>query len=112
MKTKFGHLLFITVFMVSCGSSDTMIQTAIAETEAAKQILTFTPEPSSTFLPSPTFTIKPSATNTIQPTATDLPNEPIHLSGTGDSVVDFEKWDGLAIAEVVNSEKFYSERDM
>jgi hypothetical protein len=91
---------------VSCGEKKVdvgTIETAIAQTEAAKPTNTFTPEPSSTFTPEPTFTIKPSATNTVQPTATEIVEEPIHLSGTGDAVVDIEKWLGAGIAKITYS---------
>jgi len=100
MKLRLISIIFIILFISACGSSEAMVQTAIAETEAAKPTLTITLEPSSTFTPEPTFTIKPSATNTIQPTATDKAEEPIHLSGTGDSVVDIEKWRGAGIAKI------------
>jgi hypothetical protein len=49
----------------------------------------------------PTIPGTPRPTNTPRPTATRTPKpEPIVLSGTGDSVVDVEKWRGLAIAHI------------
>jgi hypothetical protein len=61
------------------------------------------PEPTSppppTDTPLPTSTPRP--TNTPVPTATDTPvPEPIYLSGSGDDVVDVDKWDGPAIARI------------
>lgn len=67
---------------------------------------TFTPTPSApTNTPRPTFTATPQDTPTPLPSPTDTPSptpppEPISLSGSGDSVIDFEKWTGPAIAQI------------
>lgn len=58
---------------------------------------TDTPHPTNT--PKPTNTPRP--TNTPAPTATPTPlPEPIVLSGSGDAIVDFEKWEGPAILQI------------
>lgn len=67
------------------------LQTSIVETTVADLTLkapTATPGPTAT--PKPTQTPIPSATSTPLP-------EPIILTGTGDSIVDFQKWEGPAI---------------
>lgn len=66
------------------------IQTSIAQTQTS---LAPTPTPLPTNTPTPSKTPLPSPTPTTPP-------EPIVLTGTGDSVVDVDKWDGPAIARV------------
>ena len=61
----------MALLLVGCGTSEDAVQTAIAETEAAKPTLTYTAVPTDT--PEPTFT--PLPTDTPQPTETDIPTE-------------------------------------
>jgi hypothetical protein len=63
MKKYYGLLLMIAVGIIlsACGTSESAIQTAIAQTEAANPTETKTPKPTNT----PTFTITP--TNTPKP---------------------------------------------
>lgn len=74
------------------------------------------PTPTPTLVPTetippvpPTSTNTPGPTETPQPTDTPLPTvtftpppEPIILTGTGDSVVDVEKWSGPGIARIAH----------
>jgi hypothetical protein len=94
-------------------SSDA-IETAIARTQqslisptlAESPTQTLAPKPSNTF--QPTFTTIPTKTNTpILPTRTPRPPntrtpipQPITLTGSGDSVVDLNKWPGAAILQI------------
>ena len=50
----------------------------------------------------PTDTPEPTETPLPTPTSTPVP-EPISLTGSGDSVLDFQKWDGPAIIKVVHN---------
>lgn len=61
---------------------------------------TSTPRPTRTPIPTstPRPTKTPAPTKTEAPTSTPTqPPEPIEFTGTGDDVVDFEKWDGPAL---------------
>jgi hypothetical protein len=71
----------------------------ITLTPTTTPTITSTPEPTPTITPEPTDT--PVPTDTPIPTLTPTPvPEPIVLSGTGDSVVDFEKDNNPAILKV------------
>jgi len=68
MKKEKFFLLIIIVFASACSNSESLIQTAIAETEAAKPTFTFTPAATSTLPPTNTATAVPTSTNTPSPT--------------------------------------------
>lgn len=57
--------------------------------------------PTNTLPPTPTKTRVP--TETAEPTATSVPEQPITLTGTGDTVVDFDKWNGPALMRVTHN---------
>ncbi len=95
---KVRHIFLITVaimLLAACTPSEATIQTAIAQTEAAKPTSSFTPAstdtPTVTFTLSPTFTLTSSLTpsltpsNTITPSATAT-NTPIPETATAISV--------------------------
>ncbi len=104
-------LLLFVLILTGCGPSDAQIQAAIEQTMAAEatqvaMLITDTPATTNT----PTITNTPTVTNTPEPTNTPRPTntptrapEPIVLTGTSDAVVDFEKWDGPAIARISHS---------
>lgn len=74
-------------------------------TELATNLPTTTAQPSPTSTPEPTATPEPTE---APPTATHTPEpDPILLSGSGDSVVDLNKWDGAAIAVIRYSGSSY-----
>jgi len=64
--------LLIAMLLLGCNPSETDIQTAIAQTEAAKPTHTLTPEPTNTPEPSPT--LEPTSTDTPDPTPTPEPS--------------------------------------
>lgn len=98
MKKLSTLFLIMVIFLTGCQPSENTIQTAIVQTQDAMP--TNTPRPTNTSMPTST----PRPTNTPRPTATFTPEpEPIVLSGTGDSVVDVEKWDSAAIARINNN---------
>lgn len=71
-QVNLGRFLYLMVFVVmlsGCSTSEYAIQTAIAQTEAAKPINTLAHTPSQPNAPLPTFTN--TSTNTLMPT---LPN--------------------------------------
>ena len=78
----------------------------LGEEQNAEVLVEFPTEiPSPTKPPTPTDT--PAPTNTPEPTKTPVPTstptptrEPIFLSGSGDSVVDLDKWNGAALAHI------------
>ena len=98
-----------TIFLVSCSSQPTaeeQINTAVAQTLSAQTtepvVPSLTPLPTNTVGPTRTRrpTNTPQATKTRIPTLTPRPTstptpdpEPIVLTGRGDDIVDFEKWD-------------------
>lgn len=81
-------VILLALLLVGCGTSESAVQTAIAETAAANPTNTYTPIPSDTpsVTPSPTFTLTPSETPTVtapptetetltpEPTATPTPD--------------------------------------
>lgn len=114
---KLGMLtaLMSMIFLISCSSqpsSQNQIDTAVAQTLIAQPTVlatetdvatpTETSVPTSTKgptkTPRPTKTLRPTAT--FRPTTTPTPVEPITLSGSGDDIVDFEKWNGIAILDI------------
>jgi len=105
MKKMF-LLMFILIFLFGCSPSETQINAAIEETnaakptEASKSALTVTETQTIKFTPTRTST--PKLRNTKSPTNTPTPKpEPIFLQGSGDDVVEIEKWDGPAIVDIV-----------
>lgn len=72
-------------------------ETTAAEPEPTEPPPTNTPAPTNT--PEPTSTPAPTDTPVPTPTPTPPP-EPIELSGTGDSVVDIDKWSGPAVVRI------------
>jgi hypothetical protein len=88
--------------LIGMGSGDDGADNVVSDEAGAINTATFTatPPPSATPLPTDT----PAPTNTPTPTATPTPlPEPVNLSGTGDSVVDFEM-SGLAIAHITGNQ--------
>lgn len=108
---KLVFVLLLSLILISCSPSEAQIQQAIQQTQEAKpteteipntSTVTLSPTPEATNTPTITKTLKP--TNTSRPTSTPTsPPEPIILSGTSDSVVDLDKWDGPAIARITHS---------
>lgn len=97
---KLNLVIFFVLLVTACSPkapSENMIQTAIAETKISNEqtleaLPTKTLRPSSTPKPTntllPTLTPMPTKTKTLVPTSTPTP-EPVVLTGTGDSVIDF-----------------------
>jgi len=71
MKYLFAHLLIVVLFVSGCQPSETAIQTAIAQTQAANPTSTFTPTKSNT----PTKANTPTRTNTPRPKSTSTPRK-------------------------------------
>lgn len=94
--------------LFACSPTTEQIQKAIEQTQSADLNLPNTSTPTSTNAPKATRTPKPSNTprptntSTTAPTKTPAP-EPITLSGSGDDIVDFVKWEGAAIGIFTNS---------
>lgn len=106
MKKLYLALIF-ALLISSCTSkepSENIIQTAIAQTQEAQP--TFTNEPIHTLVPTktrlPTLTPMPTKTKTSVPTPTPLP-EPIVLTGTGDSIVDFDNTFDFGIVHIIGN---------
>lgn len=115
MNTTHNRRRFLTLFLgifamwlMACSGGDTTPAPSATEptdtppTEVAKPT-----EAAPTATTEPTATVEPTATSeptaTPEPTATLEPTplpEPIVLTGTGDNVVDFEKFEGAAIARI------------
>jgi hypothetical protein len=99
-QAVFSIPLLLAITTLACG------QSTAPPPEPPAQLVTDTaspPEPTNTPLPTdtPLPTKTPRPTNTPIPTATPTPvPEPISVSGSGDDVVDIEKWDGPAIARI------------
>ena len=96
-------LVLLLVIAVACGSPAS-IETAGTVTPGIAERATDSPAPTDTPLPTntPRPTKTPRPTHTPRPTSTPTPSpEPIVLTGSGDSVVDFEKWEGPALAHIV-----------
>jgi len=100
------------ILLAGCGSPPVVqvIKTIVVEklievTATSSSTSTITVTPTSTSTRRPTLTWEPSKTprNTKTPTQTKTPTpkpEPITLSGSGDSVVDFVKWPGAAVLDI------------
>ena len=114
MKKSVFFLFILVVILISCSPTEEQIQEAIEATNNAVALqdaevdtpspsitatlkITFTPYISKT--PKPTNTDWPTKTPNIKPTNTPKP-EPIVLSGSNDSIVDLDKWNGPAIAKI------------
>jgi len=103
------HLSIIFLFVLlitACSPTAEQIEAAIDKTNEAKPTNTETsfPTPTSTFTLTftPTNTNTPKPTNTKRPTNTPTPKpEPIIFEGSGDDVIQFDKWDGPAIVDAV-----------
>lgn len=100
---KYLYILFLTLFLASCGPSDSQIEEAIQKTNDASLQLT-----ASYLSPTPEITLTPTVTQTKRPTITPKPThtptpkpDPIVITGSGDDVVEIDKWDGPAIVDVV-----------
>lgn len=79
---------------------ETVEPTAEPEQPEPTEGPTSTPEPTNT--PEPTST--PEPTDTPEPTPSPTPPpEPIVLTGSGDSIVDFEKWPGPGLVHIVGN---------
>lgn len=94
--------------LFACSPTAEQIQKAIEQTQSADLNLpnpsgpTSTNVPKATRTPKPSNTPRPTNTSTTAPTKTPAP-EPITLSGSGDDIVDFVKWEGAAIGIFTNS---------
>lgn len=75
MKKQIPLILFALLFIIACSQSESAIQTAIAQTQAAFPTITASPSvtPSLTFTPKPTSTSTPTKTPTLTPTFTLAP---------------------------------------
>lgn len=82
-------------------STDTPTPTSTA-TPTNTPIPTDTPIPTNTPVPTDTPTPTPTKTPTPTPTPTPLP-EPIVLTGTGDSLVDIEKGEWVALVHIIGN---------
>lgn len=96
-------LVFLLVTAAACGNSASV---RVMETVTPRGAERATNSPSPTDTPLPTSTPRPTntprPTYTPRPTSTPTPRpEPIVLTGSGDSVVGFEKWKGPALAHIV-----------
>jgi hypothetical protein len=89
----------IAIFLVGCAPSESVIQTARAETEVAKPTETFTPQPTSTYTQTPTE--PPTNTPTEIPTATPFPESAFRITYE-EMRGHFEDWTGSDF-------KFFSE---
>jgi len=103
---KILFTMLCLMFLVSCSPSKTQIIAAIEETNAAKPTetskptITLTEIPTIQFTATITSTLKPRNTKTPTNTPTPKP-EPIILEGSGDDVIEFDKWDGPAIVDII-----------
>ncbi len=88
-------VVFLALLLVGCGTSENAVQTAFAETEAAKPTETHTPVPTNTptMTPSPTNTLtpteQPTKTPTIKPSQTpsETPTPEPTITPTPDNMV-------------------------
>ncbi len=113
-------ILAIIVLLVACGVLSFFVslfsdpdapaaENTSAATEVSEEVvpeptdeLEATDEPAPTNPPEPTATARP--TDTPMPTATaEPPPDPILLTGTGDSIVDIEKWPGPAVVHIIGN---------
>jgi hypothetical protein len=101
MKNQIATILVIAFLIVGCQPSESAIQTAMAETQAALPTATLIPTKIPTNTAKPTNTPKP--TDTPEPTATNTPSpQPLTFTGSGDSVVDIStKWEGPALLHII-----------
>ena len=96
MKKYFGFILIIVFgeILSACTTSESAIQTAIAQTEAAKPTETETPKPTNTptltFTPEPTIT--PTNTQTPSPTFTETPTDTPEPPSIEERIIG--KWSG------------------
>lgn len=100
---KFIRIFIFALLLTSCGPTDSQIEEAIQKTNVVVAELT-----SSFISPTPEITFTPTATKTTRPTITPKPTnsptpkpEPIVIEGSGDDVVEIDKWDGPSIVDVV-----------
>jgi len=102
MKTNFVLIFILSAILTACGSSKTIpptidvsaLQTQAYETALASYNQTATAN-------APTNTPKPTNTPIPTPTNTPLPN-PLTFNGQGDNIIDFNKWDSLALLHIKN----------
>jgi hypothetical protein len=78
MKHFYAILLIVVLFVSGCQPSETAIQTALAQTQAANPTSTFTPIPS-TETPTTTPTATSTATSTETPTITPSPTPDLRV---------------------------------
>lgn len=100
MKKPALALLVMVIISVACSSSGNAEPTLDVNQIAVETIMASGP----TLPPAPTETQPPTSTppptNTPLPTATNTPlPQPIVLTGSGDSIVDIQKWDGPALLQ-------------
>ncbi len=114
MKKFFLISIIVLIALTSCGPSQAKTAQSVptstnapidtvapTNTSAPSATPTITNTPLPTNTPEPTNTPRP--TNTPVPTATLTPTPaPIVLTGTGDSVVDLDKWDGAALLHITD----------
>lgn len=110
-------LAVLGAFLPNSDTNTTEVPAAAEPAQRAEEVAVATVPPASadltepTDIPEPTNTPKPTdtpqPTNTPRPTNTPVPTatptpapEPIIISGQGDSVVDIEKWSGIALARI------------
>lgn len=112
-KKKTPIWAIVLILCVACSCIAFAVDRVSFGLESAGLMSTRTPRPTATFTapPAPTSTLTPDYTATPEPTATatftPLPTatstplpEPVILTGSGDSVVDLQKWNGPAILKV------------
>jgi hypothetical protein len=97
-------MIGLALLLSACAPSQAQIETATAETEAAKPTATFQPTATVAPMATPEARNTLAATRTPQPTKTLLPPsetpEPITYTGTGDSIVAIERGSDSAILRV------------
>jgi hypothetical protein len=101
MNRLYWIIIVLAILITSCAQAGSPISDATEGPPSASHTIiiesSYTPKPTDTPLPTNT----PRPTNTPQPTATDTPvPEPIVISGSGDDVVDIDKWSGPAILRI------------
>ncbi len=94
MKRFHWSTIVLAILITSCGQAGSPTVEPLTASHTPFSEPSDTPKPTDT--PQPTNTPRP--TNTPLPTATNTPiPEPIIISGSGDDVVDIDKWSGPAI---------------
>jgi len=95
------RFLIFGLVLSACGTAPAQptVDIAAIQTGAVLTVVAQVTRDAPTQTPEPTRT--PTPTDTPLPTETSTPEpQPIVLNGTGDSIVDFQKWDGAAVLHI------------